>query len=267
MNCVASSLLILSLVVQPAPALAQLKPPPLGNQEAGGAVATAEGKVRWKNSWTMERVTSDGTPAVHFVETGQGRYSPFTEEVRWNTESWWSNDGAFRPLRFNKTFSDTAGTPIMRETAEFDWKRHVVKFDRKDLRTGKDSSETINIPDDTISVEGIAAALRGVPMTMGARVTANLLSNEPKLYEITLEVDKRETCRTSRGPADCFRVELVPDLGALNLFKFAFPKTYFWYAAAAPHEWLRYEGLEAGRGTPEIVMEPAETEPPRVSNE
>ena len=41
----------------------------------------------------------------------------------------------------------------------------------------------------------------------------------------------------------------------LNLFRSLFPKTYFSFTVAAPHFWVRYEGLEIGRGTLEIVME------------
>jgi len=37
--------------------------------------------------------------------------------------------------------------------------------------------------------------------------------------------------------------------------KVFYPKTYFWFKAAEPHTWIRYQGLENGPGTPEIVME------------
>jgi hypothetical protein len=257
MKRVVYCLSVLMLATQLTLASSQLKNPPLGDRESGAAAATESGKARWRNQWTMERVTSDGKPAIHFVETGQGTYSPFKEDVRWKSESWWLNDADFRPLRFEKTFTDASGKALMRETAVFDWTKRVARFERQDLRTGSRTEQSIAVPDDTLSVEGIAAALRAVPFVKGTKVSAHLLSNEPRLYEITIEVDKRETCRTARGAVDCFRVELIPHLGALDLFRFAFPKTYFWYSAEKGHEWLRYEGLEAGQGTPEIVMEPA----------
>src|SRR5262245_52877410 len=112
--------IILFLAVPVGLALAQLKSPPLGERESGGAAATQDGKLRWTNHWTMDRVAVDGKPAVHFMETGQGKYTPFSEEVKWKTESWWLDNGQFRPLRFEKTFSDTGGKALMREHEEFD---------------------------------------------------------------------------------------------------------------------------------------------------
>ena len=57
------------------------------------------------------------------------------------------------------------------------------------------------------------------------------------------------------GEFECYKVELVPGLGVLNLFRFAIPKAYFWFTVDPPHYWVRYEGLENGRGTPQVVME------------
>ena len=226
----------------------------MGDREAGGAIATEKDKVRWTNQWTMEHVTIEGNAAVHFIEVGKGIYSPFTKEVGWRTESWWSYEDAFRPLRFDKTFTDAEGKPLIRELEAFDWKKHQARFERRDLQTGKSKTETIEVPDDTLSVEGIAAALRAVPFAEGTKVSAHLLSNEPKLYDVTLEIRGRESCMTRQGSEECYKLELVPHLGLLNVFRFAFPRTYFWFSTRSSHEWIRYEGLEAGRGTPEIVM-------------
>jgi hypothetical protein len=49
----------------------------------------------------------------------------------------------------------------------------------------------------------------------------------------------------------------VPRLGILGVFRLLVPNTYFWFAADPPHTWIRYEGPENRRGTPEITIEPA----------
>ena len=41
----------------------------------------------------------------------------------------------------------------------------------------------------------------------------------------------------------------------LESLSLSFPEDLFLVYMAAPHFWVRYEGLENGRGTPEIVME------------
>jgi hypothetical protein len=57
------------------------------------------------------------------------------------------------------------------------------------------------------------------------------------------------------GDIDCYKVELVPHLGILNLVKAFFPKTYLWFSVAPPHFWVKYEGLEEGLGTPQVVVD------------
>ena len=75
------------------------------------------------------------------------------------------------------------------------------------------------------------------------------------MYDVTLEVQGRERIRTPAGPLECYKVELRPGVGVLKLFGFLVPKAYFWFTVDAPHYWVRYEGPENGRGTPQVVME------------
>ena len=84
----------------------------------------------------------------------------------------------------------------------------------------------------------------------------HLLSNEPKLYEVTFEARGRETVRTPAGEFECYKIEVVPHLGVLsNLAKLFAAKSYFWFTVSTPHVWVRYEGYENGPGTPRIRME------------
>ena len=83
----------------------------------------------------------------------------------------------------------------------------------------------------------------------------HFLSNEPKLYEVTFESRGRETVRTPAGSFECYKIEVVPHLGALNFAKMFVAKSYFWFTVAAPHKWVRYDGYENGPGTPRIRME------------
>jgi hypothetical protein len=48
---------------------------------------------------------------------------------------------------------------------------------------------------------------------------------------------------------------MIPHLGMLNVIRPFLQKTYFWFTVAAPNNWIRYQGLESGPGTPEVVME------------
>jgi hypothetical protein len=208
----------------------------------------------------MMRGRGQGQRTVKFSEKGSGRYSGFAQEVRWDIETTWASGEAFRPLRTERTVTDMTGKPLLRETKSFNFEQGTVDIERNDLSTGQKSRRSLKIPDDTLSVDGIAAALRSLPFERSRPVDLHLLSNEPKLYEVRLEVRGRERVRTPAGPLECYKVEIVPSLGVLKLFGFMVPNAYFWFTVDAPHYWVRYEGPENGRGTPQVVMELASFE-------
>ena len=225
-------------------------------KDQGAAVAkTREGKPRWKNSWTMEKTSLDGRPVIHFKESGEGVHSPFTQEVRWTILSWWSDNGSLLPLRSESTYTDLVGTSLSQETHIFDWPRKQVRIEQRDLTKKKTTTRTLDIPSDTLGVDGIARILQDLDFSRTTPFNAHLLSNEPKVYDISLEVRGKERIQTKDGMADCYKLELVPHLGILSPLRVFYPKAYFWFRLDSPHNWVRYEGLENGPGSPEIVME------------
>jgi uncharacterized protein DUF3108 len=248
---------VVALLLSPVSSSTELlKPPPSANSEKGTTTTSLKGGlVRWKSDWTMERGIGQLQRTVRFSEKGAGHYSGFDQEVRWNTDTTWTSGDAFRPLRTERTVTDMAGKPLLRELKSFNFDKGTVDMERDDLSTGRKSRRSLKIPADTLSVDGIAAALRSLPFERSTPVELHLLSNEPRLYDVRLEVRGRERVRTPAGEFQCYKVELVPGLGVLKLFGFLIPNAYFWFTVDAPHYWVRYEGPENGRGTPQVVME------------
>jgi hypothetical protein len=130
----------------------------------------------------------------------------------------------------------------------------VVRLERR-FMGGRSESESLRVPPDTLAVEGIAGILRFLPFQPTMSFPAHLLSNEPNLYSVTMETRGMERVKTPAGEFECYKVELVPHVGVLDVFRALYPKTFFWFTAAPPHRWVRYEGPQTGRGTPEVVME------------
>src|SRR5215471_19325482 len=196
-------------------------------REKGSIEVSGSGKARrWTAEWTMEPATEKGLPAVHFTEVGRGQYSGFTEPVSWTIDALWSADRVFRPLRFEKTVKNSSGQIIATERKTFDPVRGSVDFERK--REGH-STETRHVatPADTLAPEGIVGIMRFLPFDHWRPTTVHLFSNEPKLYEMKIEMRRREHVKTPAGDLDCYKVEFVPQLGALNLVKGLFPKAIF----------------------------------------
>ncbi len=242
--------LLLIAVVPPAE---QLRAPAMTAAHEQGAVVakTKSGQARWKNKWTMDRTTQDGKAVLRFTEEGEGNHSPYTEAVKWAITSLWTDAAPPMPIRSESIYKDSAGKTLTRETRVFDFAKKQVRIETTDSKSGKTKSQALSISADTLAVDGIAGILRGLDFSATKPLAVHLLSNELKVYDVTLEVRGKEKI----GSVDCYKVEVVPHLGVLNVFRVFYPKAVFWFQESAPHAWIRYEGLENGPGTPEIVME------------
>ncbi len=82
-----------------------------------------------------------------------------------------------------------------------------------------------------------------------------MLTDEPAFYNMTLVNKGVEPVDVGGKTIDCYKIQMIPDLGFLGIFAPFVPKTYFWYRVASPHDFIRYEGLESGLNTPYIVMQ------------
>ena len=250
-------LCLLSLLAMGLPGSADpLKAPSQGVRQQGAIVTSAQGGgVRWTAEWALEPLTVNGQREVKITEAGQGRRSPFQQEVQWTVEALWKAESAFSPIRVERRVRDMNGRLLVTERKAFDIARGIVQFERLDAIDGRSTTKELHVPSDTLATEGIGMALSSLPFDSPQPFSAHLLTNAPALYAVTLEPRGRERVKTPAGEFECYKVELVARLGLLDLFQVFVPKTYFWFTVAPPHVWVRYQGLESGLGTPEVIME------------
>lgn len=232
----------------------------LESEERNGVIThEIDGSERWRSKWTREKLVLDDETVVRFVETGEGLYTSFDEQVRWRMEALWKTEEGFRPHRVEKMFHDEEGTLLLRERKLFDFEKGTVNFERR-TSNGDSLQKELKVPSDTLIPEGLGTALRILLFDSNEPSQFHLLSNEPKLYKVRLRFHSKQWIETPVGKFYSHRVEMKPDLGFLNLFGFLVPKTYFWFAVDSPHVWLRYQGLESGRHSPKVVIELSEHE-------
>jgi len=215
---------------------------------------SSDRKVAWTADWAMQQTELEQKRAVRFTENGSGRTSAFPREVRWSAEATWLADNDFQPVDIQKTITAADGTPLLEERKHFDRVKGTVRFERR-KGTGRTETSTLEAPPDTLAVEGLAAVLRFATIDEEHSLAAHVLSNEPRVYSVSFEFRGKEHIKTPAGEFDCYKVEMVPHLGVMNLFRPFITKTFFWYTVAAPHNWVRYEGSENGPGTPSVAME------------
>jgi Protein of unknown function (DUF3108) len=229
-------------------------PAAIPREKGSTIVSSSTGKPEWTAEWTMEPSTEKGGPAVRFTEAGRGSISAYPMPVRWTLQAVWATDRSFYPLRFEKTITDNDGHTIATERKTFDPVTRTVLFDH--MRAGRAvESKQLAAPADTLTVEGIAGILRFLPFDRWRPFTVHLLTNEPQLYQMKIQMRGKERVKTPAGEFECYKIELTPQLGILDVVRPFLSKTFFWFSVAPPHFWVRYQGPESGRGSPQIVME------------
>lgn len=230
--------------------------PPLNKKEEGTFITSyKEGGKKWEAKWLMEEFEENGVKKVRITMYAEGLTSPFTKDMKWESISVWRADGNFTPLKAVTEIRDMQGNPVMTEEKIVDADNRTAIFTRIDNEGKGSLKEQFEISPDLLIVEGLVVALRSLPFESGETVKTEFLTNEPELYNVEFKQRGIEKVNTPEGKIECFKVELVPKLGVLNAFKVFFPKTYFWFTVAPPHRWVKYQGYENGRDTPEVVME------------
>jgi hypothetical protein len=232
-----------------------IKAPALIAPYSGSSIVTSKDKnVGWTADWGMEPTSVQDQKAVRFTEKGKGRLSTFPQEVEWSIVAVWLAGDTFLPLDFEKTVTSIDGRPLLIERKHFNHDKRTVRFET--IKAGRSpETKTLEIPEDTLTVEGLAGVLRFATFDQSRPLSAHLLNNEPRVYDVTFELRGKERVKTPAGEFECYKVEMVPHVGVLNLFRPLLPKAFFWFTVPVPHDWIRYEGPESAPGTPNIVME------------
>lgn len=234
----------------------QFKVPSKRQDEKGKFVVIEKGGAnRWEAIWDTNWYEEDGKKKFKITINGKGKIHPFEQDVEWTSEGVWSAEFFFEPIEAKSVTRDLKGNLLWEETKYFDRKYGIAKFVRKDFDKGDDIDKVIEIKPDTLILEGMVEALRSFPFKENRVVESSLLTNAPKFYDVEFKPRGREVVKTKAGDIECYKIEMIPNLGILGIFKVFFPKTYFWFAVDPPHRWVKYEGLENTIGSPHVVME------------
>lgn len=229
--------------------------PTMGQKESGTMIVDyKDGGTKWTADWTAEQYKENGVNHLRITFTGKGLLYPYSENVTWVSDSIFKAQGYLYPVSSVSTVKNTKGDVVTIEKKSFDPELETATFEREELAGGDTLNESFDFTPGTLIVEDIFMALRSLPFASGEDVKARFLSNEPELYNIELKQRGIETVKTPEGDVECYKVELVPKLGVIGVLKVFFPKTYFWFTVAPPHSWVKYEGFEKGRNSPEVTM-------------
>jgi hypothetical protein len=210
----------------------------------------ASGKPLWQSTVRTVRTTFNGQPYLYVIEEGQGKYGSDGKMKSWQTESYsLIEDKKLVPYQVKQVFKGPSGLIIGALQKDYDRKGKTV--------TCQINGRHLSYPfqADLIDKEILGLYVEEFPFGNGREVPFHLMTNEPSQYKISLKDLGRETITVDGRAYECNKLQLLLDMGAINIFSGFFPKTYFWVSVSEPHEIIRYEGLESALGTPYIVLD------------
>ncbi len=206
----------------------------------------ASSQPLWSSRIDSRKITTAaGEQFLYMEDNGAGVYGKDKTFKSWQTVSYVRLDGdKLVPYSIKQTMKDKSGRVVL--TLEKSYNAAAKKV----YCTVNGQVKSYDFKTDLIDKEMMGPILTNYPLAK-KELALHLLTHEPSLYRMTYKYLGDEVV----NGANCYKLEMVPDLGALNLLGAFVPKTYFWYKKAFPHDFVRYEGLESGLGTPYIVME------------
>lgn len=205
-------------------------------------------KLLWQSQVKLGKTESEGKTYVYVTEDGTGIYGGNKNYNSWHSEAYYYfGKEKLTPYQTNLVFKDKNGKVVRTINKFYDPER------KKAICTIDGKTKEFDLKDDLIDKEMLGTALQNYPFEEKRDFVFHLLTNEPTLYKITIKYRGRESLKALNREIECHKLEMIPDLGVLNIFGVFVPKTYFWYKADFPHEFLKYEGLDGGLGTPYVV--------------
>ena len=210
----------------------------------------ASGKPLWQSRVRTARATFNGKPYLYVVDEGRGQYGSDGKMLSWKTESYsLIEDKKLVPYQVKQLFKDPSGLIVSTLQKDYDRAGQTVNC-RINGRT-----KSYEFQSDLVDREILGLYVEEFPFGSGREVPFHLLTNEPSQYKISLKDLGREPITVDGKVYECNKLQMLLDMGAINIFSGFFPKTYFWVNAAPPHEVVRYEGLESALGTPYITLD------------
>ncbi len=231
--------------------------PPLARTEEGAyqALNARTGERMWHVNWTVRQFGPDSNPVFDFSEKGSGHPDQFVPAA-WTVDMRIALWGEHARISSKREALDAQGHTVEIEQRDFDYTAGKGVIETTAVNTGRRKTTSVPLTGDSIPAELLGAYLRLLPDTSAQQMRFDLTTREGYVIGMEARIVGRERVTVPAGTFDCYKIELDPTgLAGILARAFRLPKLFMWHSVAAPHFWVKYQGLEGGPGSPVIVRE------------
>lgn len=208
-----------------------------------------DGKYLWQYVTQARTLEAGGRTMLKITENCKGIWNN-RDERTWQSESYYFyENNRVVPDRAALTFYDLKGKVV--EKIE----KRYSPADKKVYCVKNNEKKEYDFENDLVDKEVLGVCMMNFSFGRKEDFDFHMMTNEPAHYRMTMVNRGIEALTFNGATVECYKVQMVPDLGFLGIFAPFVPKTYFWYEVKSPHEFVRYEGLESGLNTPYIFMQ------------
>lgn len=195
------------------------------------------------------------TGRYDFKMQGHGEYAGY-KNVIWASEADIEERGGVAFVLRSSTEVYSNGEAVFQAAKDYDYGTNTATVE---LRKEKDRASLIRqfpiqgpICDD---VTMVYLFNKIIPAADGTQPQSfYLLTNEPRLYNVMIKRKGEETISLPSGQWQAEKFQLMADLGLLTeLAAKIVPPTFVWFPKHDPRDWVRYEGMETGFETANII--------------
>lgn len=208
------------------------------------------GKERWQSTIEGRILKDQEACFVYFIEKGEEKGDAPEKSKTWFSSAYSIiTDSTIVPYSVSVVVKNASGEAIEKIEKFYDLKDKVV------ICRTNGAYKQLKFTPNMLDKQNIAIGLMYFPFETSREETYHLYTHEPSIYELFVKNRGKERVEVGGRTVDCYKLEMVFNLGLLNVINVFIPKFYLWYDVAPPHFFVRYEGLESGIGTPYVVIE------------
>jgi hypothetical protein len=218
------------------------------------AVEKNTGKKLWEATQTRSIMYDKGKRFLSIVEEGYGLYSGSKTPTSWRFEGYYYTIPGLTPYYSIRVVSSESGETLLTENLVYDHNTNKIFYSRDDRKKGKVEDKEFPLKYDIVDNFVLGTALLSYNFNEKKDVRFHQITEDQSIYTTTAGYRGKEYVATSSGSVECHKIELTVDLGALSFVGAFLPKLYFWYSNDDPTEFVQYEGLESGLGSPYVII-------------
>lgn len=226
--------------------------------EQSGQAKTLEISNENKRSLSEYSFSLDGNNFL-IENKGTGSYYPF-DNTNWLMRAEGNiENGSFVQKSSLLQIKKVNGDIIFKAKQEFNYKSKLIKLQLIDYREKSPVEKKYRYPikGTTIcpfSLNHFVKSLMPKALKGDKSQSFYLITYEPALYRVMVRPKGPEKIKINDQKYECLKIRLIADIGIIGrvLDRFV-PPTFVWYEKEHPFRWIKYQGLESGRFTPNIT--------------